>query len=145
MGGTQTGIWYPDWQSSTNTYCVQDGNQPSYMDNNSANYLFNSLKDCCTRHFNWVIDSCLAAGSGTSSSQVATGKYYMDYSAGKCRQDCESGTGICGGLAKNWQQLYGSVKECCAEKNWWMMIARRTPPADHRDMRYWGLKHVWGG
>ena len=39
-------LWYPDWEGY-NTGCIRDGNEPLYMTQNAAVFLFNTKTDCC--------------------------------------------------------------------------------------------------
>lgn len=57
-------LYYPDFEG-TNTGCVNDGNEPTYMRNTPVNYLFSQLADCCAEHYQWNyqvrFDSSLSA------------------------------------------------------------------------------------
>jgi len=41
--------FYPDWVNHGS--CVNDGLEPSFIQENAGYYMFDTLEDCCTRHF----------------------------------------------------------------------------------------------
>ncbi|KAL7468994.1 hypothetical protein ACHAXS_009230 [Conticribra weissflogii] len=104
--------YYPDWMGGTNT-CLNDGNQPSYM--NKGGYLEATLQACCTRYFSWNYNHCMG---GTA---VGSAKWYVDYANSKCVQDCASSTSPAGctnfgGLATPADVLYPDAASCCTAK-----------------------------
>ncbi|EJK73487.1 hypothetical protein THAOC_04881 [Thalassiosira oceanica] len=66
-------LFYPDWEGS-NTGCVDDGNEPSYMTANAVGYMFTHKSDCCQQHYNWNYEECLGI-STTANSNL----YYPDW------------------------------------------------------------------
>jgi len=44
-------LYYPDWTQNSNHVCVNDGNQPEYMNKNPGEYLFSSQRECCNSFF----------------------------------------------------------------------------------------------
>jgi len=66
-------LFYPDWEGS-NTACIDDGNEPSYMTANPVGYLFSHKTDCCERHYSHNYEDCV----GTSASAYSN-LYYPDW------------------------------------------------------------------
>jgi len=111
--------WYPDWHSGTNT-CKNDGEYPFYM-SRQGSYFRSTLKDCCKYYYGWAYNECLDLGGG-NTADLASDKFYANYDAESCAQDCPEGTTgkNCGGLVKgNWVVLYSTASECCKGKFWW--------------------------
>lgn len=105
-----TGKYYPDWENSV---CANDGKELPYMTANPTQYLYDTAELCCEARFGWNKDACVGAPSG-----VNTSKFYMDYVNGYCVQNCD-GALPCGGIADTWDELYDTLKACCAGKDWW--------------------------
>ena len=99
--------WYPD-QSSTSagTKCKNDGLAPTWM-----HHKYVDRSTCCTSHFNWAYNDCMGTKPASSN------KWYIDWSTGKCKQDCDksaSGAPTCGGLvAGTWVTLHDTSDACC--------------------------------
>ncbi|KAL3765280.1 hypothetical protein ACHAW5_005690 [Stephanodiscus triporus] len=113
--GTVTALtgWYPNWLNGVNE-CLNDGNQPAYMNANPVQYLLDTQEQCCGRYFAWDSPTCLGSvSSGTS-------KWYMDWLTGACVMDCPiTNGGSCGGSADPWEYLWASKSECCTvHKSW---------------------------
>jgi hypothetical protein len=114
-GTTETltsGLYFPDWEG-TNTGCLNDGTQPDYMSKNPDMWMHATLAECCDENYSWDLSTCLGGAAATGTS-----KWFMDYDANKCVQDCV-GASPCGGLAESWDLLYDSQSSCCDERNWW--------------------------
>jgi hypothetical protein len=51
-------VYYPDWIYRTGT-CLDDGNEPTYMNINKV-WVSSSLEECCDKHFSgWNKDACM--------------------------------------------------------------------------------------
>ena len=75
--------YYPNWGQSESK-CLNDANVPDYM----------------RRFYNWDENKCIAnSGGGNAAGEVGTGKWYVDYYKGSCKQDNN-------GEAKNWHDLH---------------------------------------
>jgi len=57
-------VYYPDWIYHTGT-CLDDGNEPTYMNMNKV-WVSSSLEECCNKHYSgWNKDACMSGeGSG---------------------------------------------------------------------------------
>jgi len=110
----RSGDYYPDWSIVSSYTCVNDEKMPKYMltNDNQNWYLFKTLKECCERHFKWDVNKCM----GTTNQ--GTGKWYANYGAGGCTQDC-AGASPCGGVAESWDDKFSTKKECCKAKFWY--------------------------
>mmetsp|Transcript_10322 Transcript_10322/g.22982 ORF Transcript_10322/g.22982 Transcript_10322/m.22982 type:complete len:597 (-) Transcript_10322:109-1899(-) len=71
-------LWYPDW-SGADQGCANDGNEPNYMTNNPSAYMYSELSDCCTKHYNWIYDTCMYGDISSGSGGVGTGLYFPDW------------------------------------------------------------------
>lgn len=99
-------LFYPDWEGS-NTACVDDGNEPSYMTANPVGYLFTHKVDCCERHYSYNYEECV----GTSASAYSN-LYYPDW-----EKDHICKTGGTQPLYMNnapeiW--MFETINDCCA-------------------------------
>ena len=102
--------FYPDWHGE-NTGCLNDGNQPDWVTANALYYISDTLEECCIKFYQWNYVECTGLKPGT-------GKWYMQYSTGKCVKDCEDQTD-CGGYAADWDNLWDSKMTCCLKQKWW--------------------------
>lgn len=80
---------------------------------NPSMWMFDTLTACCEKHYGYNLSACTGA-----SSSAGTSKFYMDWGANKCVQDCE-GAAPCGGIAESWDTKYDTKAECCDEKMGW--------------------------
>ena len=113
------GNFYPDWSDYSDPTCRNNDKMPAYMLRNQEWYFSDSLKKCCERHFEYNMNKCM----GTSA--VGTQKWYVNYTAGTCVQDCV-GASPCGGIAESWDELFGNKRDCCKAKLWWNTKCLRT-------------------
>ena len=110
-------LHYPpqNWKIGINE-CLNDGNQPAFMNTNPA-YLLSTQEACCKFFFSWTVNTCLGVYN------VGTSKWYIDWykeGDGACVMDCPiSNGGSCGGLANSWDYIWGSKSECCAAQKPW--------------------------
>ncbi|EED86394.1 predicted protein [Thalassiosira pseudonana CCMP1335] len=51
----ETFLFYPVWASGSEG-CLNDGNEPSYMSANPADYMSSTLDKCCNTFFGWNYD-----------------------------------------------------------------------------------------
>jgi len=57
--GVSQDYWYPDWTSGSGV-CLNDGNQPDYMNADGQYWLFKDPYQCCQKYFGWNQDSCIS-------------------------------------------------------------------------------------
>lgn len=96
------------WPDMTNSKCVKDSEKAA---KDLSVQLFDTAKECCETSIVWERSvACIASSTG----EVAQGSsdYFVDWIKRKCVQDCE-GAAPCGGIAKKWDVMYASRKECC--------------------------------
>jgi len=75
--------------------------------------LYASAAVCCAEKLSWITPSTCEAQSSLATA-VGTSRWYVDWVLEKCVKDCsDSSDASCGGLAKSWDQLYGSSGACC--------------------------------
>ena len=99
-------LWYPDWEG-TNTGCTRDGNEPLYMTQNPAIYLFSTKADCCTEYYSYNMADCLGGSGATSSGS----KYYADWLGDDtCKNDGGAPSYM---IANPTQWLYDTLSACC--------------------------------
>eukprot|EP00956_Cyclotella_meneghiniana_P021945 scaffold40689_cov23-Cyclotella_meneghiniana.AAC.1 len=105
VGSPGTGRFYPDWDYHSGT-CLEDGNEPIYMTNDTA-FILDSLEECCERYYSWDTNSCNA-----------------DVLNNVCVTDCESGKGSsCGGRADVFSdKLYANPRSCCESELAWRFV-----------------------
>lgn len=65
-------LFYPD-SNGADQGCVDDGNEPSYMTDNSMNYMFSQLEDCCREHYRGNYGSCVGAPANANSGSTSSG------------------------------------------------------------------------
>jgi hypothetical protein len=104
------------WGKRHSYLSENDDKVPEYMVANQKWYLSKTLKQCCERHFAWDLNKCMGI------TEQGTNKWYVDWGAAACVQDCVGAT-PCGGVAESWisasGELFGSKKECCKKKMGW--------------------------
>ena len=101
MGKSSTAAigYYPDWDGSESK-CLNDRHVPDYMRQRPAAYIYDDIKSCCKRFYNWEENKCIAnSGGGNAAGEVGTGKWYVDYYKGSCKQDND-------GEAESWHDLH---------------------------------------
>ena len=123
-GGSATGLYYPDW-GGQNIGCLNDGNEPDYMISNPTGYMFSTLDDCCSNHYYWMHDTCMASGggtgTGTGSGTIATsapsGLYYPDWLVDNtCKNDGNEPEYMSSNTAA-W--MHSTLESCCKKNfNW---------------------------
>lgn len=119
---TGSSKWYVDWQLEK---CVEDcdssiaGTCGGIVTSGHVT-LHDSADSCCSDKLSWVPSQiCEADSMNTPATVTGSNEWYVDYRLGLCVQDCK-GSSPCGGLAKNWDETYGSAGQCCAQKLWWL-------------------------
>jgi len=81
--------------------------------------LHDSASACCEAKLPWLVSSTCEAQSNLVNT-VGTSHWYVDWEIEKCVKDCDnSSDDNCGGLAKNWDDLYVSSSACC-ERIWYV-------------------------
>lgn len=103
--------WYADWTSGDET-CKNDGQAPSYMVENDSLWLYTNKDDCCSRFFNYKLNDC----KGSSSSAVATGKYFPDWEGNNegCLIDSSS-TPAPEYMSNSGTWLHDTLDACCEQ------------------------------
>ena len=104
-------LFYPDYESSGyDQGCLNDGNQPSYMDANPTNYLFSTLDKCCSQHFTWNYESCM----GTLDQTCARALWYPDWAGSNtgCLRDGNEPLYM---TQNPTVYLYNTKADCCNE------------------------------
>jgi hypothetical protein len=105
-------LWYPDWEG-TNTGCTRDGNEPLYMTQNPAIYLFSTKADCCTEYYSYNMADCLGGSGATSSGS----SYYADWLGDDtCKNDGGAPSYM---IANPTQWLYSTLSDCCSAHYSW--------------------------
>jgi hypothetical protein len=113
-----TGKYFPDWEGENVGCRVDNGSTlaPEYM-HNSGHWLYDTLDTCCEKHYGYNLSGC--KGQSTVD-YTGSEKWYIEWSTGKCVQDCTTQSGTkCGGLADSWNLKYDTQEKCCAERSWW--------------------------
>ena len=118
-----TSKWYVDY---VNEKCVQDCDSAAGVTcggivESAHVTLYESSDRCCSESLGWVPSKeCEADATHTlDTSSGGTNKWYVNYRFSRCVQDCVGGA-PCGGLAKSWDETFGSSGECCKEKLSWV-------------------------
>mmetsp|Transcript_14781 Transcript_14781/g.26439 ORF Transcript_14781/g.26439 Transcript_14781/m.26439 type:complete len:398 (+) Transcript_14781:129-1322(+) len=105
--------WYPNWEQSDSTECLNDGNSPLYM-RVLGTYFENNLDACCQRFFGWAYAACSAAGGATITG------YYPNWGGGN-ENKCLSADDATAGPIPNYLLTYleEDVVTCCQNRyNW---------------------------
>lgn len=113
-----TGKWYVNHQDQI---CQQDCAEAGGTCGGLAkphDTLYDTPAACCAEKLSWIVTSTCEVHSTLSTSTgvtaVGTNQWYIDWWLEKCVKDCdESLDPSCGGLAKRWDELFGSSSECC--------------------------------
>lgn len=112
--------YFPNWLASGENRCFGEDERtdiPDYMRNNPGIWLEGEVESCCLRYFSWDYNRCVRLTSGSTAAAVGTSEWWVDWSIRKCVKDCNDATdGDCGGLAKPWDDLFGSANDCCASR-----------------------------
>ena len=78
--------------------------------------LYDSLQSCCVTKIPWE-PACVDKSNGVEPQ--GTGKYWVNWSYGKCVRDCPSGSAPgCGGIAQSWDGIHDSLTACCNKISW---------------------------
>jgi len=119
-----TNLWY--FKSGDNKRCVQDcptATASPQCAGNPTNFgepMYDSAEDCCSAKLAWIDkDQCKVQSESGSDSSVASNKWYADYGAKGCAQDCESSQGGgCTGVVSSTTGLamFDDVEDCCADR-----------------------------
>jgi len=81
--------------------------------------LFDTAEKCCEGKLSWL-PSAVCEAQSKSSPVIGSNLWHVDWVLEKCVKDCvkTSSDANCGGLADNWEGLFGSESECCARLDW---------------------------
>eukprot|EP00956_Cyclotella_meneghiniana_P006725 scaffold8955_cov62-Cyclotella_meneghiniana.AAC.1 len=99
----------------TNAKCENDSVVPT---DDLSTAMYDSIETCCSEGLSWLSETVACfAGSGVDLTGLGTNKFYIDFANQQCAKDCV-GAAPCGGLAEQWNILYGTEDECCAQLSW---------------------------
>ncbi|KAL7532360.1 hypothetical protein ACHAXR_007556 [Thalassiosira sp. AJA248-18] len=135
-----------DWETQ-DTKClnateIKSDNMPDFMRKAPGPWLADSIEECCERYFAWEYGSCVSE-SGGDATDTSTRKWYLSHMDSVCKQDCPKQSGPnCGGIAKQWDQLYESAEECCDDKLQWIPISVCVPYSTDSTVTGSGLWYV---
>lgn len=117
--------YYADWTSGSDDSdtCKNDGNAPEYMINNAATWLWDTLADCCAKHFGYKLAECNGSSTATSTTSAYAGFYYPDWAGDN--EGCEQNSGTT--LAPEYMSsasnadhyLFATLDECCEQHYSW--------------------------
>ena len=102
------------WADMTNAKCENDSVVPT---DDLSTAMYDSIETCCSEGLSWLSETACFAGSGVDLTGLGTNKFYIDFANQQCAKDCV-GAAPCGGLAEQWNILYGTEDECCAQLSW---------------------------
>lgn len=127
-------LWYPAWTAGV--YCLNDGNQPSYMTMNPAEWLHNNRDACCTRYYAYAYTSCM------SEDTVAIGYYPAWDGTHECRNDAN----VPGYMRRNpTQWIYNDVDSCCERYYKWVKadcVSKSGGGASNAVTNKWYVNHI---
>ncbi|KAL7465342.1 hypothetical protein ACHAXS_005670 [Conticribra weissflogii] len=130
-------LYYPDWTGGSNG-CIADGNEEAYMRLNPEGfYLFDTLEDCCSRHFSWDYNNCAAintASLGTNGEAL----YYPDW--GGVNKSCKNDGRQPSYMSNDpsvW--MYKDLKLCCKARYSWNLneCMGTSEPASTTGSKMW--------
>ena len=98
--------YIPNWSGQT---CFNDAPPP-----NDWIEQFTTLKECCTKNFNWILDDCLGdEAQGADDDTPVEYKYTPDMGARTCYNDKPP--------ANDWVKQYTTLEECCGKNFNWVL------------------------
>ena len=103
------------WADKTNGKCEDDSVNPT-TDLSVA--IYNSIESCCSEGLPWLTEGACLSASGMDLTGAGSNKFYVDFVSQHCAKDCD-GPAPCGGLTQQWNILYESEDDCCAQV-WWI-------------------------
>ena len=125
--GVFTDKWYADEGSGVcHQHCAEaDGEPCAGNPTVKSSKLYADAATCCSSAVGWVNpDKC----AQTAVALTGTDDYYIDWTIGRCVKNCdESLGGDCGGIAENYNALFGTLDECCEQPH----FLGRVDPDDH--------------
>mmetsp|Transcript_32451 Transcript_32451/g.58651 ORF Transcript_32451/g.58651 Transcript_32451/m.58651 type:complete len:1622 (-) Transcript_32451:91-4956(-) len=102
------GPYYPDWTNDV-LVCTNDGFDPSWLEDQEVNYLYENKEDCCKIHFWWRMNQCMANEEF---------KFYQD------GEICDTKI-----IFEDWEDnsptewtattQFNTLEECCANEFWY--------------------------
>eukprot|EP00956_Cyclotella_meneghiniana_P009419 scaffold13016_cov38-Cyclotella_meneghiniana.AAC.2 len=102
------------WADKTSGKCEDDSVVPT---KDLSITIYESIEACCSEELTWLSkDTCLNA-SGVLLAGLGSNKYYIDFTNQQCVKDCD-GAAPCGGLTPQWNILYNTEDDCCAQLSW---------------------------
>ena len=101
-------LFFPDWEGE-NKSCVCNGEEPVYMTQNPADYMFNSKKDCCNQYYFWMVAECMGGAKARSGSF-----WYADWTSGDNTNTCKNDGEVPDYMTANKSMwLYENQEDCC--------------------------------
>eukprot|EP00956_Cyclotella_meneghiniana_P006259 scaffold8187_cov42-Cyclotella_meneghiniana.AAC.5 len=140
-----TGLYYPDWKYGS---CLEDGKQPTYMDNYPETWIsdsldqccasrgktcgglanvgtdkiYSTLRSCCESELGWLFVEFCEAEPFKSECYGGTGLYYCGDSVGvkNCVKDCDpqNGDRLCRGIVKEAWVVLHDTPEDCCTREY---------------------------
>jgi hypothetical protein len=109
----ETFLFYPVWASGSEG-CLNDGNEPSYMSANPADYMSSTLDKCCNTFFGWNYDICM----GLLDDSCARALWYPDWDGENvgCTKDGEEPYYM---TSNPMSYLFAQRSDCCSEHYEW--------------------------
>lgn len=102
------------WADKTNAKCEDDSVVPT---EDLSTTLYDSIEACCSEGLSWLSNTACLAASGINTTNLGSNKFYVDFPNEQCAKDC-IGAAPCGGPAQQWDLLYDTEDDCCAQLSW---------------------------
>jgi hypothetical protein len=129
-------LYYPDWEGGSGS-CINDGNEPSYMNTNSHAFLFNTRQGCCQQFYSWDYNNCVGIVETKSSL------YYPDWtdSSHVCKNDRKQPTYM---NTNPHLWMHDTLESCCKQNYGWNYnncMREEAPPNPVANAKYY---MIWG-
>ncbi|KAL7536626.1 hypothetical protein ACHAXR_007302, partial [Thalassiosira sp. AJA248-18] len=120
---TGSGLYFPDWSSTTNTCKLDEGDAPSYMRINPTTWMSATQADCCTSYFNWNFIECAgsaASGGSAPTTPVTAGLYYPNWEQGtnECLNDDNQPAYMSNDQTR---YMHSTLESCCQLNYFWAL------------------------
>mmetsp|Transcript_35828 Transcript_35828/g.76501 ORF Transcript_35828/g.76501 Transcript_35828/m.76501 type:complete len:691 (+) Transcript_35828:139-2211(+) len=121
-GSGHSNLFYPD---QSKAICMQDctgGTPCGGAPKDLSVPMYTDIASCCKTSIGWQNANKCAQ---TPESESGTEEYYISWTLKKCVKNCPTSQGgACGGLAENWDGLFGSSSTCCSQPYFSWMPAK---------------------
>lgn len=108
-------LFYPNFDADGfDQGCVNDGNQPAYMEASSGTYMHSTLDSCCSSHFSWNYNGCMGQLDDTCNRAL----WYPDWEGDNtgCIRDGNEPLYM---LANPTMYMFNTKADCCSEHYGW--------------------------